>query len=88
MSDIKALRNEIRETLLMEWDPIGIQDSPGANDEYNPYVGPILTLLLSRKSISELSNYLLELETKIMGLQGDKERARRVAEKLYRHVPR
>ena len=34
----KFLLDEIQKILLREWDPIGIQDIPEAQDEYDSYI--------------------------------------------------
>lgn len=78
----QRLQQEVRKILLMDWDPIGIRDVPQAQDEYDNYVPRIAEMVTSRRSIVELSEYLLHLETGVMGLPGNRERARAVAGKL------
>jgi len=39
----------IRQILLKEWDPIGVREIEGAQDEYNRYAGLIYKLLIDRK---------------------------------------
>ena len=77
-----ALFSAVRLILMRDWDPIGISDVPAAQDEYDGYVAPLLRLLRDGVSSSALSDTLLRIETVEMGLPGDRERARRVADKL------
>ena len=72
----------VRLILMRDWDPIGINDEPAAQDEYDSYVAPLLHLLRQGVSSSALSDRLLRIETVEMGLPGDRERALRVAQKL------
>ena len=65
----------VRDTLLNEWDPIGIRDVPQAKDEYDDYAAPIARLLVEGTSVAELSRYLLEIERDTLGLRGDPARA-------------
>ncbi len=53
---------------MSQWDPIGVQDEPNAADEYDGYLGDILTLLERGASADELATYLLNVETIRMGL--------------------
>jgi hypothetical protein len=40
----KAIQESIREILLRDWDPIGVNDVPEAQDEYDSYVGGVYRL--------------------------------------------
>ena len=82
MSKFERLCSKVRAILSADWDPIGVRDVPEAKDEYEPYVVPVAKRLMAAISHSNLSNYLLEIETGTMGLGGDNDRARAVAEKL------
>jgi hypothetical protein len=45
MSDKEQSRERraaIRRILMSEWDPIGVNDTPEAADEYDGYIGPVL----------------------------------------------
>ncbi len=66
-----ALR--IREVLLDVWDPIGIKDEPNAQDEYDSYVGPVLSLLSSGATDDQLSDQLLNYVNNDMGLNARSE---------------
>jgi hypothetical protein len=73
---------KIREILLNDWDPIGIAGIREAADEYDRYVAPIVQMVVAGNSISDLSKYLIRIETETMGLNGNHDRARSVAAKL------
>jgi hypothetical protein len=76
------LFNRVREALLMDWDPIGIQDFPGAHDEYDSYVPELCELLMRKEPIDTVVSYLWQLETCHMGLRGDRSRTHAFAERL------
>lgn len=38
LDQAKQLQDAIAEILLREWDPIGVVDTPEAQDEYDSYV--------------------------------------------------
>src|ERR1700752_1521462 len=54
----RALHAAIKDVLLKEWDPIGVQAIPEAQDEYDAYVSAIYSMLISRKPVSEVFKYL------------------------------
>jgi hypothetical protein len=72
----------IRRILTHDWDPIGISSEVSAQDEYDVYLSPIAEMLRTEKSTAEISAYLYNIETNVMGLVGDLTRARRVADLL------
>lgn len=61
-------RNAVRQILMSEWDPIGVNDTPEAADEYDGYIGPLLDLLNARASSDEVAEYLQTVEIERMGL--------------------
>jgi hypothetical protein len=61
-------RDAIRRILMSEWDPIGVNDTAEAADEYDGYIGPVLDLLNARASSDEIAAYLRKVETERMGL--------------------
>jgi hypothetical protein len=77
-----SLYERVRSILLTDWDPIGIQDVPQASDEYDQYVNALAKMVIARTPAPELSKRLLEIETQAMGLAGNRDRARAVADKL------
>jgi hypothetical protein len=80
----EEIQNRIREVLLNEWDPIGVRGEPGAQDEYDSYVGGIYRLLVSGASESQIIERLYDIEAVSMGLPGDREYLKGVAEKLLK----
>lgn len=79
-------RARVRQILLHDWDPIGIQDISEASDEYDRYADRAYVMLMDEKATAEtIATYLQVIAAEHMGLghsqQGD-ERSRQVAEKL------
>jgi hypothetical protein len=61
-------RAAIRRILMSEWDPIGVNDTPEAADEYDGYIDPVLDLLNAKAGSDEVAAYLRKVETERMGL--------------------
>jgi hypothetical protein len=64
----RLIRSQIRKVLLHVWDPIGIQDEPNAQDEYDGYVGEIYALLVEKATAQQVTNRLLYIVQERMGL--------------------
>lgn len=81
----------IKEFLLYEWDPIGVGGSPNAENEYDGYVAPILSMLRQGKTKDELFTYMWWMETDHMGLDGNRpstlEKASVLYERFHRQSP-
>jgi hypothetical protein len=82
MTQLDSVRGIVGKILLDDWDPIGVRGVAQAQDEYDQYVMPVARMIVAGETASALSNYLLGLERAAMGLKGNPERARAVAEKL------
>lgn len=78
----QSLQSKIKDVLIKEWDPIGVQGMPEAQDEYDAYVAGIYKLLISKKTENEIFEYLWWVETEHMGLIGDQQRTRLIARSL------
>jgi len=79
----RAIQESIRQILLRDWDPIGINDVPEANDEYGAYVGGVYRLLASHCSADQLIDHLFAIETQAIGMSvPEREHLRPVATKL------
>ena len=78
----RDLHAAIAEVLLREWDPIGVADVPQAQDEYDSYVPEIYAMLIRREPRAHLIAYLRWAETDHMGLQGNREKTARIADRL------
>ena len=74
----------IHRVLLHEWDPIGVGDVPGAEDEYDSYISEVYGLLVRREPRHKLVDFLWWVETDHMGLRGNRQRTERVADRLLR----
>ncbi len=74
---------EVRNLVMKNWDPIGVDDIPEAQDEYDAYIPVICQLLLNNASRKDLFDYLWELETGHMGLTGNKDHTLSFVEKLF-----
>ena len=72
----------IEKILLHDWDPIGIAHEPRAQDEYRNYALEIATLFERGGNSRDMAELLLKIERDMMGLNGDTERADRVAQNL------
>lgn len=76
-------RARVRQLLLRDWDPIGVQDVPEASDEYDTYADKAYVMLMDERATAEvLADYLYYIAAEHMGLghspQG-KELAKEVA---------
>jgi hypothetical protein len=68
----KEIQAAIAKVLLQDWDPIGVQNVPQAQDEYDGYVGGVYRLLASGASANEVAAHLSSIESEGMGLRGAK----------------
>ena len=78
----KELQWAVAELLHREWDPIGVQDIPEAQDEYHAYVGPVCSRLIRHAPAREIAEYLWWVKTDQMGLPGNHPRTLAVADQL------
>ena len=62
------LTSMVRVALWRDWDPIGINDLGGPDDEYDSYVGSVCSLLFSGADIHKIRKHLSQIETVNMGL--------------------
>ena len=72
----------IDEIFWKDWDPIGINDSPSARDEYYSYIGGVFRLLDGHATENQLADHLHQIETRMMGFSGSLPHCRDVAKKL------
>jgi hypothetical protein len=80
-------RARVRQILLHDWDPIGIQDIPEASDEYDGYADKAYVMLMDERTTADtIATYLYGIATERMGL-GDHQRlaeiSKSVAASLY-----
>lgn len=84
ISHIQAVEATIDEILFSEWDPIGVSGIPGSKNEYSGYVAQLFRLISRGTTTrSDIEACLLTLEREFIGLTGDPERAKRVADLLF-----
>ncbi len=70
----RELKRQLGAILLSDWDPIGVRNIPDARDEYDRYVGELLSMLKSGATAGELTTYLRTVESDRMGLPRRKDR--------------
>ncbi len=68
------LRIRIDEILFYVWDPIGVNDTPLARDEYYSYIPTTYKLAQETECITKVSEYLNTMETVNMGLSSNMNR--------------
>jgi len=79
----ESLYKRISVILLKEWDPIGVQNFPEAFNEYDSYVMPLYKMLIDKKPLQDIFEYLVWAESQHMGLSiVDRQHTHLVAEKL------
>jgi hypothetical protein len=81
-----ASKASIRDILMKNWDPIGVENEPLAQDEYDGYIGFIVSKLQADASVVEIADTLIEFESVRMGLLADKKRALKVAQILINYI--
>ena len=72
MNDSKQaveIQGEIAAVLLHDWDPIGVQQDAGAQDEYDSYVGGVYRLLAQGATSQAIAGHLAGIEMLEMGLE-------------------
>lgn len=77
-----ALLHEIRSILLRRWDPLLIQELPGASDQYDSYAREIYGMAKASASAAEIADFLGRVQTGTMGLFLTSAHNRAVAEKI------
>lgn len=77
------LLKEVRDILFRDWDPIGVNDQPLCQNEYDSYAPGICRLLRAGADEDKLANQLGRLQKISMGLSAtNPERDRKVASRL------
>jgi hypothetical protein len=72
----------IDEILWTDWNPIGVNDSPEARDEYQSYLPHIFRLAIEGKDAERISASLIATIETNMGLSANKEHILNVAKKI------
>ncbi len=79
----KGLYQAIDEILWSDWDPIGV-NAIAPRDKYQSYTPTILNLKIKEADKNTIARKLFEIETQTMGMLGDIERCRNVADKIVK----
>ncbi|WP_407522802.1 hypothetical protein PDL71_15785 [Lacibacter sp. MH-610] len=82
LSQEQVLYRQIDDILWTEWDPIGINDCEQARDEYYGYLPHVWRLKLQGADAETIAQYLFDVEIDRMGLNGDIEHCRKVANRI------
>ncbi len=62
-------RARVRQILLHDWDPIGIEDVPGASDEYDEYADKAYVMLMDERATADMiAADLYEIAAEHIGL--------------------
>jgi len=80
--DQLKLYKTIDEILWTDWDPIEVNDSPEARDEYQSYLPHIFRLAIEGKDAERISASLIATIETNMGLGANKEHNLNVAKKI------
>lgn len=78
----RELYRRTDEVLHYVWDPIGVADAPMARDEYHSYLPQVFGLLKKNANAEQIAEYLFQVATERMGLNGNKQHDMRIAELL------
>jgi hypothetical protein len=78
----QILYNNIDILLWTEWDPIGVNEFSEARDEYRDYLPEVFRLKITNVDKEIIAKYLLKIEMEMMGLFGNLENCRKVADKI------
>ena len=73
---------QLKRLLWLEWDPIGVNDMPDAEGEYDTYALQIFVMLNQGKGKAEMLEYLELVETEYIGL-GPCGRSPAIAERIF-----
>ena len=77
------IQDVIRQVLLRDWDPIGVNNDPELADEYDSYIAPVYRILVGSRSEDDLIGLLYRTERDQIGTACESpEQLRPVAQKL------
>jgi hypothetical protein len=65
---IAEIHRQIDSMLLHDWDPIGVSDVPGAQDEYRSYCRGVYDVAVRTRSARAVADHLHRIEQERMGL--------------------
>ena len=76
------LYKAIDDILWFDWDPIGVNDNEEIRDEYQGYTPQIFKLKKDGADVNKITKHIYQLEIVSMGMTGNKERCKIIAEKI------
>jgi hypothetical protein len=77
------IQDLIRQVLLRDWNPIGVNNDPELADEYDSYIAPVYRILVGGRSEDDLIELLYRAERDQIGMACESpEQLRPVAQKL------
>lgn len=80
---LESCLTKILQILTYEWDPLQIKDKPNAEEEYEDYPDAICNLLVLQKPLIAITEYLWEVETRVLELDGNFAHTEEIAKRLY-----
>ncbi len=79
----QRLFESVREVLFREWDPIGVNDKPLCQDEYDNYARTICRYLNDRADAYKIAHYLSQVQRTSIGMPNiDDDQNQRIARRL------
>lgn len=82
----KILYKAIDEILWKDWDPIRLNDIVDVRDEYQGYTPHIFSLTIQGADKVKIAKHLYEIETRNMGMTGNKLHCEQIAEKILNQI--
>jgi hypothetical protein len=77
------IQDLIRQVLLRDWNPIGVNNDPELADEYDSYIAPVYRILVGSRSEHDLIDLLYRAERDQIGTACESpEQLRTVAQTL------
>jgi hypothetical protein len=73
---------ELRVLLMTYWDPIGVNGTPEASDEYDSYLGPLAKKLREGADARTVCQYLSEIQTERMEIPAGADQLADVGERV------
>lgn len=64
--------DKVRDVLINDWDPLEIRENSNLRDEYDAYIGRILSAISSNATVTEITEILARIEEDDMGLVPDR----------------
>jgi hypothetical protein len=74
---------EVLQILTQEWDPLQVKGNSEAEAEYGDYVSAVCAMLVLKKPLADIVDYLWEIETQVMGLDGNYAHTEEIARRLF-----